>query len=345
LFSDTAVGGLTHGDVESWGVFDQVRFAVSERLGLTAGVRYSDERSARDASASSFCPLAMYPDIPLAGPDFFGPGCVRNTSSPAGDSWDSLTWKANAEFAVSPGLFTYAGVTTGFKSGGLNPASIGIPNYSPEKVMNYETGVKYFPADAPVNISAALYYMDYSDIQGYGFIGVQGVTTNASGAAIYGGEFEGQWRPTKRDRLTGFLTYTHATYTKYLNAVDQQLNVIYPDISGNTLPHAPRLTMRLDYAHDFRLANGGTFTPKISAYWQSKSYLRDVNLPIDEVDAYAKTNFNLAYEAPGAKWSAQAFVYNLEDRRVRNYALTALGHYFSDYDPPRTYGVRIAYRY
>jgi iron complex outermembrane receptor protein len=344
LFSDTSVGGLSHGRVESWGVFDQARVAVNDWITLTGGVRYSHESGGRDASRSSFCPLATYPNIPLAGPDFFGPGCLLNSSPSVSDSWTSVTWKANAEFDVSP-FFMYAGVTTGFKSGGLNPASLNVPNYSPEKVTNYETGIKYFPTDAPVNLSATLYFMDYTDIQGYGFVGVQGVTTNANGAEIYGTELEGEWRPTRIDRITGFLTYTHATYTKYLNAVDQQLNVIYPDISGNTLPHAPRTTARLEYAHDFSLGNDATLTPKLSAYWQGKSYLRDLNLPIDEVDAYSKTNFNLTYEAPGGRWSAEAFVHNIEDRRVRNYALTALGRYFSDYHPPRTYGIRLSYRH
>jgi iron complex outermembrane receptor protein len=345
LFSDTAVGQLSHGKLESWGVFDQVRLALGGRLHLTGGVRYSWERASRDAGRSSFCPLALYPNIPLAGPDFFGPGCILNSAAATADSWDSVTWKANLEFNATESLFLYAGVTTGFKSGGLNPAIVGIPNYSPEKVINYEGGIKYFPRDLPFNFSATLYYMDYSDIQGYGFIGVSGVTTNANGAEIYGAELEGQWRPTPDDRFSAFFTYTHATYTKYLNAVDQQLGTIYPDISGNTLPHAPRFTARVEYAHEFKLANGGTITPKAAVYWQSKSYLRDLNLPIDRIRAYTKTNLNLAYDAPGGRWTAEAFVHNLEDRRIRNYALTALGRYFSDYHPPRTYGVRIAYRY
>jgi iron complex outermembrane receptor protein len=101
----------------------------------------------------------------------------------------------------------------------------------------------------------------------------------------------------------------------------------------------------MEYAHEFSLANGASLRPKVSTYWQSKSYLRDLNLPIDAVDAYSKTNFNLTYEASGGRWSAEAFVHNIEDRRVRNYALTALGRYFSDYHPPRTYGIRISYRH
>jgi iron complex outermembrane receptor protein len=344
VFSDTAQGGLSHGKVESWGVFDQVRVALSEQLHLTGGIRYSWERASRDAGASSFCPLATYPNIPLAGPDFFGPGCILRTSPATSDSWDSVTWKINAEYKASPDLFLYAGVTTGFKSGGLNPAITGIPNYSPEKVTNYEAGLRWFPRERPMNLSATVFYMDYTNIQGYGFIGVSGVTTNANAAEIYGAEFEGQWRPTRNDRLTAFLTYTHATYTEYFNAVDQQLGTIYPDVSGNTLPHAPRYTLRVEYAHQFDLANGGSITPKASVYWQSKSYLRDLNLPIDRIDSYTKTDLNLTYDAPGGRWQAAAFVHNLEDRRVRNYALTALGRYFSDYHPPRTYGVRIAYR-
>jgi len=345
LFSNTAVGKFNRGTLDSWGVFDQVRLALSRKLSFTGGVRYSWERGGRAAGQSSFCPLATYPNIPLAGPDFFGPGCSLTSFAATSDTWSSVTWKANAEYNVSESLLLYAGATTGFKSGGLNPAITGISNYSPEKVINYEGGLKYYSPDRRLNVNVAVYYMDYSDIQGYGFIGTSGVTTNASGAAIYGTEIETQWRPTTDDHVNLFLTYNHATYTKYLNAVDQQLNVIYPDITGNDLPHAPRFTARFEYSHDFRLENGGKLTPKMAVYWQAKSYLREINLPIDRIPSYTQSNASLNYEHPGGHWNVAAFVNNIENKRIRNYALTALGRYFSDYHPPRTFGARISYRY
>ena len=86
-------------------------------------------------------------------------------------------------------------------------------------------------------------------------------------------------------------------------------------------------------------------TPSAGVYWQSANYLRPLNLPIDYVGAYSKSELGLAWEDPAHHWTARAYVHNLEDKAVRNSALVALGYYFADYNPPRTYGVRLEYSY
>lgn len=345
LFSNTAVGKLSHGETESWGIFDQASFAITDALKITAGIRYSSETANRDASQGSFCPLSLYPDISLSGPDFFGPGCTLSTNAATSGKWSSTTGKLNLEYQVSPFTFIYGGVTTGFKSGGLNAATSTVGNYEPEDVVNYEAGIKHRDPDGRYSLNATAFFMDYTNIQGYQFVGVTGETTNSGGAEIYGFELDGSWRPVQDGRFTAFVTYTHAEYTEYLNAVDQQTGVIYPDISGNTLPHAPEWTARIQYEHVFPLQNGGVITPKIFTYWQSRSFLRELNLPIDRVEAYTRSGFNVSYEPPGGNWTIDVYSQNLEDNEVRNYALTALGRYFSDYNPPRTYGARVSYRY
>jgi iron complex outermembrane receptor protein len=171
------------------------------------------------------------------------------------------------------------------------------------------------------------------------------ITDNAAKAKIYGAEIEWQWQLTAKDRLGGFFDYLHADYDDYRGAVDQQTGIVFPNLSGNTLPNAPRYSARLSYAHEFDLGTNGSLTPSGAIYYQSHSYLREFDLPIDTVRSYTKSNLNLTYSDSTNHWKVEAYVDNVEDRVIRNGGITAVGLYLSDYDAPRTYGVRIGYKY
>jgi iron complex outermembrane receptor protein len=324
-------------------VFDQATYGVTDNLQLIAGMRYSKERDVLGENTAYLCPLLS--TIPLTTSSYYVPGCHITYNSRLSAVFPNTTWKAGFNYALGKDLSAYATVSTGFKSGGFNAGIPSQPTYDPEKVTNYEIGLKGRALENRVSFSADFYYMNYKDIQVYQFIGVNALTTNAAGAHIYGTELEGHWLATHTDRLDGFLTWTHATYSKYLGAVDQLTNTVYPDISGHYLPHAPRVTVKLQYAHDFGLPNGSTLTPSAASYWQSSNYLRPLNLPIDYVGGYSKSELALTWIDPSTHWTARAYVHNLEDKAVRNSALVALGYYFADYDPPRTYGARLEYTY
>jgi iron complex outermembrane receptor protein len=149
---------------------------------------------------------------------------------------------------------------------------------------------------------------------------------------------------TSADRIDGFLNYLHATYTDYPNAKDPLTNITY-DLDGKSLPNAPRVSLRLQYSHEFSLPNGATLTPLAAVYWQSVSYLREFNLPDDSVPAYSKTNLRLTYATASGRWQVQGYVSNLENNAVRIGVENLIGAYDSWYAPPRTYGATVKYRY
>jgi outer membrane receptor protein involved in Fe transport len=75
------------------------------------------------------------------------------------------------------------------------------------------------------------------------------------------------------------------------------------------------------------------------------SYLREFNFPIDRVAGYSKTDIILTYKDVTERWTAAAYVNNLEDTAVRSSGWTTLGHYFTGYNAPRMAGVRLAYSF
>jgi iron complex outermembrane receptor protein len=208
--------------------------------------------------------------------------------------------------------------------------------------------VKARPFNERASLNAAVFYEDYKNLQVTQIYGsganISTATSNAAKAAIYGLELEGRWRLTPVDNFTGFANYLHATYRQYPNAVDQQFSDNVGNLSGRSLPRAPKVSFRLAYDHAFALPNSATLTPMLSVYWQSTSYLREFNFPVDRVDSYSKTNANLSYLDATAHWTVIAYVDNAENKVIRNGAFTFLGHYFSDYQPPRTFGIRVSYQ-
>lgn len=335
----------------SYGVFDQLTYRVSDVLRLTGGVRYSYERAKKFGLARNYtCPVtftyAQLLDAALL--DTTPPGCAGNSSVPNAGSWSKVTWRAGVEYDLSPGTMAYANASTGFKSGGLNGLVTGLPpSFAPETTANYEAGLKT-RIGGRARINTAAFYTVYKDLQVVQFVGspvARQTTTNAGRAEIYGIEIEGEVQLTDNDVISGFANYLHARYDRYQNAVDPfPAAHIVPSLKGNSLANAPDWSFRAEYKHIFNLANGGTLTPNASVYWQSRSYLREFNLPIDRVGAYSLVDLNLTYADPTGRWMAQAYVHNAGDKLYRNGA-SVIGRYFSDYDEPRRYGVRISFEY
>jgi iron complex outermembrane recepter protein len=259
-----------------------------------------------------------------------------------------VNWKAGLEYDFSDHTSSYATATTGFKSGGINIGfSYPLPNFAPEKVTNYEIGVKTRLFNNTLKLNTAFFDEEYKNLQVTQLDSVHysTLTENAAAARIYGAEIEAEWQPSGSDQFSGFVNYLHATYLTYLNTKDQLTQAVIPSLNGNYLPNSPVTSFRVQYQHHFALPNGGIFTPMLAVYWQAKNYLREFNSPIDEVDSYSRSTLNLTYVDPSGHWRLQGYVNNLENSVIRQEGYTVLSHYFSNYDAPRTFGARLSYKY
>ena len=334
------------------GVFDQATFNATDSLRVIAGVRYSSEDQSLNTVTEKFCPITLYPNIPLSQlAGFFGAGCFGVPYAGGRGHWANVSWKGGLEYDLTSTTTGYLTATSGFKSGGVNQGvgASDVPGtFKPETLVSYELGIKSQFFDHRVNLNTALFNSNYKNLQVDQIAGGSTpvtITENAAKAKIYGLEVEGQWRVTPVDHLNAFANYLHATYTDYSGAVDALTGAVVPSLAGHYLPNAPKYSTRLDYSHDFSLPSGGTLTPLIASYYQARTYLREFNDPIDTVGGYSKSSANLTYADQSGHWKLSAFAENLENRAIRLNGAVAVGAYFSDYDLPRTYGFRAAYTY
>jgi iron complex outermembrane recepter protein len=369
-YFNESIGGDVHEDVplagfvsrslndvvyekRSWGVFDQATFSVTDALRLTGGARYSHDFQSSLAEQDLECivnPAPLLGGVSALNPG--SPGCFVVPFPYASGSWSHVNWKAGVEYDVNSATLAYASVTTGYKQGGVQT---GLPaplpsTFKPETVTSYEAGTKLRLLDNALNVRLAAFFADYTDLQNSTFEIVSGtpltVVENAGTSHIYGVEVESEWKATPVDYFSAFFTYLHARYTVFNNGVDPQNPAIdIPSLAGNQLPNAPDESVRLEYHHDFPLPNGAALSPLIASYWQSTSYSDAVNTPIYKIGGYSKTDLQLTYSDPSAHWKVQGYVQNVENHAVRNADFEIFGGVYSDFNPPRLYGIRASYKY
>ncbi|MDO9362955.1 MAG: TonB-dependent receptor [Sphingopyxis sp.] len=335
---------------ESYAFFGQATYSLTNAVRVTGGIRYSHDRSKLDRAVSYFCPAGTEYTYTMDPPDA---SCgTFGVSGPRNEAWDKINWKVGIDADLGPTTLAYATVSTGYKAGVLVVSNV-VPPARPETAINYEVGIKTRLFNDHLQLNASAFWMDYKDLQvstlfaplGSGGI-VEGIN-NVGKARSRGVEIEYIWAPTSDDRISGFVSYLDAKYLRYPDANDYQLDPdfgVLTDNSGNRLTFAPKWSGRVSYSHTFHIGEG-TLVPMASLYYQTAIFLRPFNLAADRQKGYTKSDFTLTYNAPDERYSVEAFVHNIENKKVAtmqfNYELPVLRYY----SEPRTYGVRVGFKF
>ncbi|WP_285021076.1 TonB-dependent receptor [Novosphingobium sp. fls2-241-R2A-195] len=293
--------------------------------------------------------------------------------------WDKLTYLARVDADLAEDVLGYASVSTGFKSGNIQD-NAGLTD--PETLTNYEVGLKSRFLDRMITLNLAAYYSDFKGYQVNQAVtfrddegnvtSSQMITQNAKGAKAYGLEAELTANFTPNDRLQ-FSGTLQKTKMDDLESVDGRLydggkasSIV--QLKGNELAHAPRFSATASYEHDFVMASGATITPRLTTHYETASWLSyfngdanpfvNANDPADNMPnrgtngtdwdrqkAYFRSDASLRFTSADQKYSVEAFVMNIEDKKIRTNA-SAFGTprydpvFLSNLQAPRTWGVR-----
>jgi outer membrane receptor protein involved in Fe transport len=134
------------------------------------------------------------------------------------------------------------------KPGGINqlaaggaPTSIANERFDPEKLKSWELGMKSrFEAAGFWQLNVSTFFQDYTDKQvGIQFVDASGIAApkvvNASGAEVWGVEFETLWQPAFMEGLT--LTFAGTLLdAQYNNFIDDTTNLIKVGVYGRCDP-------------------------------------------------------------------------------------------------------------
>ncbi len=206
-------------DLESYGIFGEAYFDLNDRIKITLGARYSNDKKfvrsrapilsvAGAVGTTSFEDLLTYPTYD-ADPSITGVQPFRETSV----SFDDVTGRAVIDFKVTDDNLIYASYSRGYKSGGVNPpfnpAVFTAPvTFAPENINAFEIGSKntFLNGQAQINLSA--FYYDYKNLQISRILARTSFNDNTN-AEIYGLELETILRPTRALQFNINASYLH----------------------------------------------------------------------------------------------------------------------------------------
>ncbi|RZJ82667.1 MAG: TonB-dependent receptor, partial [Massilia sp.] len=223
----------------SFSVFTHNSYAVTDRLTLTGGLRYTTEDKDLHSVLVSDNP-ACAGAVNLYGPDLTavpaglrGLLCVPNFDTRLDgvydDSKTESEWSgtASADFAFTDLVHGYASYSRGYKAGGYNldRAGLAYPNptgsnlrFSPEFADAYELGLKGVYLDGRLRSNLAIFHTTLSDYQfTYNLLlpsGVpQRVTINLPELVSQGVEIENSFQVTDDLSLTLNATYQDVAFS------------------------------------------------------------------------------------------------------------------------------------
>jgi iron complex outermembrane recepter protein len=120
-------------------------------------------------------------------------------------------------------------------------------------------------------------------------------------------------------------------------------------LSGNRLPNAPALSMRLGLEYSLRVGRGFELVPRADYAHQARFYYRVFNTRQDVVPSWHVIDLSVTLHAPDARWLARVFVSNVNDADHLTGAFladAAAGSYTNVFLlDPRTVGARLQYRF
>ena len=205
--------------LKSYGIFGEVYFDVSDKLRVTGGLRYSNDKKRQIARN----PLASWP-VPLGTTDANASPFITNFDadpSLAGNqlyndfsaAFDEFTGRFVVDYNLTSDSLLYASYSRGYKSGGINPPInpiFAVPRtFEPELINAFEIGSKNNFADGKVRLNLSAFYYDYKGLQLSRIVARTSVNDNTD-AEIYGAEAEAVFRPNRDLQLNFSASYLHS---------------------------------------------------------------------------------------------------------------------------------------
>ncbi|MCV6621395.1 MAG: TonB-dependent receptor [Cellvibrionaceae bacterium] len=327
-------------DIESLAAFAHASYDISEKLSMTAGLRYTYEK--KELARSFILTQSQQPitiretGVPLTEDGKFGP--------PLEESWTRLSPKIGIDYHLEDDVLLYALFASGFKSGGWSPRpQVGTENkaFDHEVLNSFETGIKSKWMDGRLVANMSMFYNIYEDMQ-ITTVGADAVTgqlvlsvNNAGEAKMSGLELEVKALPTPQLEVQMGLGYLNARY----NELDESSGIR----KSNELPDAPELTFNTSIAYHFDIADAGELGLRLGAAYKGKTYKDAYNTQPLTVDSYWLVDASISFETNDGDWRVALVGNNLTDEEYISNGVNveAFGYFEGYFGRPREYALTV----
>lgn len=324
------VGVTQDGTVKSqnYAIFAHTNFDITDRLELTAGVRFNKEDKSVDYAITDTSGL-------------FTNGSLQDTRSSS-----DFSPTVSLNYDITDDVMGYARYARAYKSGGWNTdfvASVNDIAFDDESVDAFELGLKSLLFDRRLRLNLSAYLSKHSDFQVFSFSqlstgGTALRATNAGKVTSKGIEVEADLQPV--DWLNLFVNYGYND-TKF----DSFENGGGPgvDFDGNRPAEAPKHNLNLGIATDFDLGFASLMIQGDYNY-RSSFFSNPNNLPVNLNSSLEQVNLRAGLDFGNVSvfgWMRNAFDVEKQIYNGRSF----LGATRAEYNDPQTYGVTVKVKF
>jgi iron complex outermembrane recepter protein len=344
---------------QTWALFGQFDYNLSDNLVLTAGGRWTKED--KDM-------VNVFTEDASAVLDFVSPGWgfwLFPPLAPRADvdekiDDDQFTGTVKLSWFASDDIMLYASYGTGYKAGGINTdriAAILPVAFDAETSDSFEVGMKAeFPEQA-LRVNVALHRTETEDLQTVSFQGTGFALQNAGVAKTQGGEIDAIWQPLKGLSLSVAYAYNDGEYEDFAagdcwvstpwhtNRPDPKANGDGScDRSGGLLSGNPENVAVASARQEFTMGSGLTGYV-FGEYIFTDERMTDVNNdPAKLADSYALLNLRAGLILE--QWDAEITLWgrNVLDEDYTNTIADAVaqeGRMIAYFNEPATWGVTL----
>lgn len=312
-------------DSDSYALYFEGTYAVTDRLSITAGARYTYEEKEAEIGRT-FTNQTTNIALPIPG-EFQGER-----------SWNAFKPRIIAQYEVTDNLNVYASISTGFKSGGFNVFAF-EEAFDDENIISYEVGTKGRFFDGVLGLSSAIFYYDYTDLQLRLGVPEGGVKIrNASDSKIQGFELEWDFKAAEGLDIYGSFSLLDAEFDDF-NTID--LALVPFNAEGNQLARSPdsQAVLGADYefyvGEDYFVKIGGVVSYRSEVFFletdQDTNALRSESLT--EID------LRVTFGQADGDWEVSVFVQNVTDE-VEISQIELQGNFpIASFSEPRKFGI------
>ena len=344
-------------DYSSEAVFAQATFDFTEKLSVTAGMRYTKED--RD-----YLPDQYIEEMPLGGlpfPCFNSDGSTKICAlgdravpyETVNNSISENTPMVSISYSFTDDVMLYGTYSEGFKVGGFTqrifPPEPSLPAFGPEYVDSLEAGIKAELLDNSLRVNLAVYSADYSDLQI--LISepsrVGPYTTNAGDATIDGFELEINYLSQNGVLIDLAVGYTDAGYDSLNPDLFSGLRVSDPFVFISEWNTNLSVTKTFD-------TQVGEITPRLDWSWRSEFYTNAGGLPFAPAWAdplvqpdYSVVNMSARWESATSGLSVTVGVDNVADEEFSIFGdyQSTFGSTAQAFDRGRQYYLMLGYSF
>lgn len=313
---------------KEYAAFGDLTWKFNSAFAVTAGIRVAHNQQTFSQISSG----------PLVG----------DKSLSAESSEDTSTFLLTGRYALNPQSSVYGRVATGYRPGGPNAVVLDIktgkpviPNttFASDSLTSYEVGYKADLLNKVLSVEAAIYDLEWRNIQQPRAINGVSVIANAGSARVQGAELSATYRPLPPWTVVAKAAYTDAKFTEDAPGLGAMV--------GDRLPDSPKYSASLSANYSFALAANPAYAGVAARYVGNRD--AGIRVGSSTLPSYRMPSYSLVDLQAGVdvgRFGIGMFVRNVFDKRAQLSASTAFiplgSSALVSVAQPRTFGLTVS---